>query len=96
LSPEDVFKMIPVVGIAKKIIRILPGDKVSMCVHAKIISLWLFIYLKLYVPLSRHCLQHWLNILILGESVSLYFFLNLFSIFPGLGPLHMGHIVSGI
>ncbi len=29
LSPEDVFKMISAVGIAKKIIRMLPGDKVN-------------------------------------------------------------------
>ena len=29
LSAEDVFKMIPAVGIAKKIIRMLPGGKVS-------------------------------------------------------------------
>ena len=54
LSPEDVFKMIPIVGIAKKIIRRLPGhsDKVSTCKFRYGCS-YLYIYIK-KCWLSRH------------------------------------------
>ena len=53
LTPEDVFKMIPVVGIAK-IIRKLPGhsDKVSTCKFRYGCS-YLYVYVK-KSWLSRH------------------------------------------
>ena len=53
LTPEDVFKMVPVVGIAK-IIRKLPGhgDKVSTCKFRYGCS-YLYVYVK-KCWLSRH------------------------------------------
>ena len=74
LSPEDVFEMIPAVGIAKKIIRRLPGhsDKVSTrkfhyeCSNVPIHirrEMLAFQTVFFLLGVSVHNLKHWLNIL---------------------------------